>query len=128
MGSSPVFYGTALANSAVLSATAETSYTAPTRTVVIVPAVATAAKIEEIHFVGTGVTVAGVVQTYLYDGTTYRADYAQVVNIVTPSTTIAPYFQAIEIDNLFLPVGWSLVAASFAANQLINVIAFGGFS
>ena len=83
-------------------------------------------KIEEVDFVGTGTTLAGVVQLYLYDGTTYHAHFSQLVTAITPSTTVIPFFQAVTFTNLEIPAGWSLVATSFVASQLINVIAFGG--
>ena len=82
-------------------------------------------KIEEIDFVGAGTTVAGVCQLFLYDGTTYHAWFSQLVTVVTPSTTLAPFFQAQYFTNLEIPYGWSLVATSWVANQLLNVVAFG---
>lgn len=83
-------------------------------------------KIEQVDFVGTGTTLAGVVQLYLYDGTTYHAFAPQVVTVVTPSTTQAPFFASQFFSNLFIPNGWKLVATSFVASQLINCIAYGG--
>ena len=83
-------------------------------------------KVDEVDFIGAGTTVAGVCQLYLYDGTTYHAYFSQLVTVVTPSTTVAPFFQAQPFTNLEIPPGWSLVATSFVASQLLNVVAFGG--
>lgn len=84
-------------------------------------------KVDEVDLFGTGTTVAGMVQLYLYDGTTYHAFYTNAVTVVTPSTTTAPYAQSIPFDVLEIPPGWSLVATSFVASQLLNVIALGGY-
>lgn len=126
MSTNPQFASTLLVGSNVLSAAAETSYTAPTHTVTIVTAGANGSKVEQVDFAGTGTTLAGVVQLYLFDGSTYHAQASQLVTAVTPSSTQAPFFASQFFSNLFLPNGWSLVAASFAASQLINVIAYGG--
>lgn len=126
MATSPQFAATPNIGSNVLGATADTSYTAPTHTVTIITAGASGTKIEEIDLAGTGTTVAGVVQFYLFDGTTYHAWFSVQVTAVTPSTTQAPFFQQFTFANLELKTGWSLVATSFVASQLINVIGFGG--
>ena len=93
---------------------------------VTLTAVSNGIRIEEIDFVGTGTTVAGVVQTYLYDGSVYHPHYSQLVTVVTPSTTVAPAYYAVQYDNLELLPGWSLLATSFVASQLMSVTAFGG--
>lgn len=126
MATQPQFAATPLLGSNPLSATADTSYTAPSHTVTLVTAGANGSKIEQVDFVGIGTTVAGVVQLYLYDGTTYHAFASQLVTVVTPSTTQAPFFASQFFSNLILPFGWSLVATSFVASQLINCIAYGG--
>lgn len=126
MATTPQFAATLLVGSNVLSATADTSYTAPAHSVTLVTAGSNGSKIEEIDMYGTGVTVAGVVQFYLYDGTTYHAFASQVVTVVTPSTTTAPFSATLTFSNLVIPSGWSLVATSFVASQLINCIAFAG--
>ena len=128
MSVTPTYFGTPLAGSALVPATAETSYTNPTHVATVVTAGTNGSRIEEVHFVGTGITLTGIVQLFLFDGTNYRIDYPQTISAVTPSQSVptAPFFQAVEFDNLLLPTGWSLVAASFVPNQLINVLAFGG--
>ncbi len=126
MATSPQFAATPNVGSSILSATADTSYTAPTHTVTIITAGASGTKVEEVDFIGTGTTVAGVVQLYLYDGATYHAFYAQLITVVTPSTTQAPFFQQVTFANLELKTGWTLVATSFVASQLMNVMGFAG--
>ncbi len=126
MAANPDFASTPLVGSATLSATADSSYTAPTHAVSVVSAGASGSKIEEVRFVGTGTTVAGVVVLYLYDGTNYHVYDSVVVTVVTPSTTQGPFEQVNAYPNLELPNGWSLYATSFVASQLINVVATGG--
>jgi diphthamide biosynthesis methyltransferase len=126
MATSPQYAATPNVGANPVSATADTSYTAPTHAVTIITAGANGTKVEEIDFVGIGTTVAGVIQLYLYDGTTYHAFYSQVVTVVTPSTTQAPFFAQAYFTNLELKTGWTLVATSFVASQLINVIGFAG--
>lgn len=90
-------------------------------------AVSNGIRIEEVHFVATGTTLAGQVQTYLYDGTHYHPHWNQLIpSGITPGTTQVPYLNAVQFDNLELPSGWSYVAASFTASQPIFVNAYGG--
>jgi hypothetical protein len=93
MATSPQFAATPNIGSNPLSATADSSYTAPTHTVTIVTAGANGTKIEEIDFIGIGTTVAGVVGLYLYDGSTYHFFDSIAVTAVTPSTTQIPFRQ-----------------------------------
>jgi hypothetical protein len=126
MATSPQFAATPNIGSNVLSATQDSSYTAPTHTVTIVTAGSNGTKIEEVDFVGTGTTVAGAVALYLYDGSVYHYFDTVLISAVTPSTILAPFRQANLYPNLELKSGWSLVATSFAPSQFINVLAFGG--
>jgi hypothetical protein len=125
MATQPQFAATINNGSNVLSATADSSYTAPTHTVTLITAGANGSSIYEVDFYGTGTTVAGVVQLYLYDGSTYHAFASQLVTVVTPSTTQPPFSASQTFSNLSIKTGWSLVATSFVASQLINVQAFG---
>jgi hypothetical protein len=86
-------------------------------------------KIEEVDLSGTGTTVQGNVQFYTFDGTTYHARDSIAVTAVAPANSgpqVLPFYMAIPYSNLFIPNGWSLVATSFVASQLINVTALGG--
>jgi hypothetical protein len=126
MATSPQFAATVNVGSNVVSTTADSSYTAPTHAVTIVTAGANGTKIEEIDAIGTGTTVAGILEFYLFDGTTYHAFDSILVPAIAPSSTQAPFRQANTYTNLELKSGWSLVATSFVASQNINVIGFGG--
>lgn len=126
MGTEPQFAATILVGAAVLSATADSSYTAPVNSVTVVTAGASGSRIEEVNFCATGVTVNGVTQLFLYDGTVYHPYWPQLISAISPSNTVAPFFATVQFDNLELPVGWSLKASSFVASQKISVVAFGG--
>ena len=125
MASSPAFAATPNISSNVLSATADSSYTAPTHSVTVFTAGSSGSVINVVDFVGAGTTVAGVVQLYLYDGSTYHAWISQLVTAVTPSTTQVPFYASQTFNSRFIKSAWSLVATSFVASQLVNVIAFG---
>jgi hypothetical protein len=81
--------------------------------------------IQEIVVIGTGVTVAGVTNTFLFDGTAYHFHDSFIATVVTPSTTIAAFRLYRDYQNLWLPPGWTLVATSWVASQLANVVASG---
>jgi hypothetical protein len=83
-------------------------------------------KVEEVDATGTGVTLAGIINLYLYDGTVYHIAGSIQVTGVTPSTSTKPFSSQTFYTNLWLPPGWSLVAASFVASQLINLVAYAG--
>lgn len=90
-------------------------------------AVSNGIRVEEVRFVATGTSVAGMAQLYLYDTNgNYHPDWTQIIYNVIPSTTQVPFFAAVQFDNMELPPGWSLVASSFVASQLITVTAMGG--
>jgi len=81
--------------------------------------------VPEVRWLGTGTTVAGVSPIFLFDGTTYDYFDSVLVTVVTPSTTVLPYFARNTYSNLWIPPGWKLVAASTVASQLINCVALG---
>ena len=124
----PVFTLTPRIGGANVSATQDSSYTAPTHTVTVLTGGTNGTRIDEIDCVGLGTTVAGVIQLYLYDvsNTTYHPIDTFLVTVVTPSTTVAPFLQKLYFQSLILPTNWNLVATSFAASQLIQVLAYGG--
>lgn len=130
MATSSQFAATPNIGSAVLSATANAASTAGTPTASSTATIATAGasgtKIEELVFIGTGVTVAGLVQVFLFDSSAYHFYDALVIPVVTPSTTQAPFRQVNGYSNLELKSGWTLVCCSTVASQLINVVASGG--
>ena len=82
-------------------------------------------KVDEIDWVGTGTTVAGKITIFLYDGTTYHLVDELVVTAGSGSTTVLNGETFTKFVNLWIPWGWSLVAASTVASQLVNVTAYG---
>jgi hypothetical protein len=77
--------------------------------------------VQEVVAVGTGVTLAGMVNLFTFDGTTYHAFDTMAITAVTPSTSVAPFRLVRDYVNLWLPPGWTLVATSFVASQLIDM-------
>ncbi len=126
MATSPQFAATPNIGSNVVSSSANASYTAPTNTVTIVVAGSNGTKIEEVVFIGTGTTVAGVIGLFLYDGSTYHFYDSVVINAITPTTAVPPFRQVNSYGNLELKSGWTLVAATFVGSQLVNIVATGG--
>jgi hypothetical protein len=81
--------------------------------------------VQEVDVIGTGTTVAGVCNTFLYDGSAYHFHDSFLVTVVTPSTTVAPFRLSRPYTGLWIPPGWSYVATSWVASQLANVVASG---
>lgn len=126
MATAPAYAATPNNTSNQLSATADTSYTAPANTVVIFTAGASGSVLQEIDLVGTGTTVAGVVNIFKKVSSSYFMLDSFVVTVVTPSTTVAPFRASHTYPNVILKSGDSIVATSWAANQLIAATGFGG--
>lgn len=128
MATTPQFAGTVVVGSNVVSATADTSYTAPTHSVNIIAAGgATGTKVDEIRIVATGTSVLGVLNIFLFDGTTYHIVDSIAIPAVVASTTAVGLVISKQYANLLVPsASWSLVAATTVASQLLNVTAFGG--
>ena len=117
--------------SATLS-TADTSLTAPTTVGTIVTAGASGTRIDYIEIQGVATTVAGLINLFVYDGTTYVL-WQQVPVIAVTSSTTAPAFVANLSSNgnsnampLTLPTGYSLRAAASVAQTGVRVTAYGG--
>lgn len=130
MATASQFAGTVLVGSAVVSSSADTSYTAPSHSTTIVTAGTSGSKIDEIRYQGTGTTVPGTITVFLYDGSAYHLVDCINVPAVTASTTSAPWQLIKAYPNLLVPyisgTAWTLVASSTVASQLVNVSAFGG--
>lgn len=129
MASSPAFAATAVVGAGTVPATADTSLTAPTNVTTVVTGASTGTKIEELAFVGLGTTVAGIVNVFLYDGSTYHLYDEILVSAVTASTTVPAWRTTRQYSNLFLAsTSWSLrVTNTVAGNvSLVKVLAFGG--
>jgi hypothetical protein len=112
--------------------TADTSLTAPTTVGTIVTAGASGTRIDYIDIQGVATTVAGLINLFVYDGTTYFL-WTQVPVIAITSSTTVPAFTAVLSSNnnsnimpLTLPTGYSLRATTSVAQTGIRVNAYGG--
>ena len=112
--------------------TADTSLTAPTTVGTIVSAGASGTRIDYIDIQGVATTSAGLINLFVYDGTTYML-WQQVPVIAVTSSTTAPAFVANLSSNgnsnvmpLTLPTGYSLRAAASVAQTGVRVTAYGG--
>jgi hypothetical protein len=117
--------------SAVLT-TADTSLTAPTTVGTILSAGASGTRIDYIDIQGVATTVAGIVNLFVFDGTSYIL-WNQVPVIAITSSTTSPAFSATLSSNtnanimpLNLPTGYSLRATTTTAQTGIRVTAYGG--
>jgi hypothetical protein len=106
--------------------------TAPTTVGTIVTAGASGTRIDYIDIQGVATTVAGLINLFVYDGTTYFL-WTQVPVIASTSSTTAPAFVANLSSNnnsnimpLTLPTGYSLRATTSVAQTGIRVNAYGG--
>jgi hypothetical protein len=95
-------------------------------------AAASGSRIDYIEIQGVATTVAGLVNLFIFDGTTYFL-WQQAPIIAITSSTTAPAFVANLSSNgnanvmpLCLPTGYSLRATTSVAQTGIRVIAYGG--
>lgn len=128
MASAPVFAATPNVGSGLVPATADTSLTAPTNTTTVFTAGASGAKVEEIVCQGVGTTVAGVVNVFRHDGSTYHLIDQFLITAVTSSTTAVAYRSSHTYDNLILKATETVrVTVTIAGDQsLLKVTVFGG--
>ena len=100
-------------------ATLDASLTAPTNVATVFTAGASGSKIEQIALMQIANTTAGgLVNIFLYDGTTYHLfDQFQFGTLTLPTTTTTPR-QDKYYANLVLKTGWSVRATvNVAAGQ-----------
>lgn len=126
MATTPAFAATPNNGSAQIASTADTSYTSPAQAVTLFTAGSSGSQVTEIRMVGTGTTVAGVINVFRKNGSNFFMLDSFVVPVVTPSTTIAVYQAVHTFQNLILKNGDSIVASSWASNQLVCGSAYGG--
>jgi hypothetical protein len=131
MASTAQYAATPKVGSALLTS-ADTSLTAPTTVGTVFTAAASGSRIDYIEIQGVATTVAGLVNLFIFDGTTYFL-WQQVPIIAITSSTTAPAFVANLSSNgnanvmpLCLPTGYSLRATTSVAQTGIRVIAYGG--
>ena len=131
MAIQPQYAATAKVGSALLT-TADTSLTAPATVGTVFTAGSSGSRIDYIVIQGVATTVAGLVNLFIYDGTTYFL-WQQVPIIAITSSTTAPAFSALLSSNsnanvmpLSIPTGYSLRATTSVAQTGIRVTAYGG--
>jgi len=123
--STPVF-------GAALLTTADTSLTAPTTVGTVLTAGASGTRIDFIEVMGVATTVSGIVNLFIYDGTTYHLWQQIPVLPVTVSTTATSFTSTISTNNtpnnlpMIIPTGYSLRATTTIAQTGVKVIAYGG--
>jgi hypothetical protein len=117
---------------AALLTTADTSLTAPSTVGTVLTTGANGSRIDYIEVMGVATTVAGLVNLFIYDGTTYNLWQQIPIQAVTTGTT-TPSFVANLSSNgnanimpLNLPTGYSLRATTTTAQTGVKVIAYGG--
>lgn len=127
MATAPAYAATPVIWAGLIPGTADTSFTAPTNITTLGSAGTNGTKIAQIDVEPVGTTVSGLVNVFLYDGTTYHLWESVIITAATVSTSVPPVKQSYVYDNLVLPSGWSLrVSGTIAGNvSLVHVTATG---
>jgi hypothetical protein len=88
---------------------------------------ASGTKVVQVDVIPAGTVVAGLVNLFAHDGSTYHLHESVVIAAYTSSTTAAPPKQTLYYDNFVMPNGWSLrITTTVAGNaSLVEVNAFG---
>jgi len=112
--------------------TADTSLTAPTTVGTVVTAGSSGTRIDYIEIQGVANTVSGLLNLFVFDGTTYHLWQQVPILPVTVSTTVPAYTAMLSSNGnanfmpLVLPSGHSLRATTSVAQTGIKVIGLGG--
>jgi diphthamide biosynthesis methyltransferase len=115
-----------------LLTTADTSLTAPTTVGTVFTAGSSGSRIDYIEVMGVATTVAGLINLFIYDGTTYSLWQQIPVLAVTTSTTTPSFVAGLASNSnanimpLTIPTGSSLRATTTVAQTGVKVIAYGG--
>ena len=128
MAAAPAYASTPVLWTGLVPGTADASFTAPSTVTILGTAGASGTKITEVNLVPVGTVVAGLVNLFTYDGTTYHLWDSYLIAAGTVNTTTQPVRQVFVYDNLVLPGNsWSLrITNTVAGNvSLINVNAVG---
>lgn len=125
MATAPAFAATPNNLPVKVSATADTSYTAPSTTVVCFTAGASGSKVEEIIINGNGTTVLGVINIFIKRSGSFYLFDSFLITVVTPSTTVANARWSRTYPNLVLKNGDTLEATSTVTSQLASVTTLG---
>lgn len=131
MASTAQYAATPKIGSALLT-TQDTSLTAPTTVGTVITAGSSGTRIDYIDLQGVATTVAGIINLFVFDGTTYSLWQQFPVIAITSSTTAVAWNATLSsnvnsnVMPLILPTGWSLRATTTVAQTGIRVTAFGG--
>jgi hypothetical protein len=130
MAASPVYFVTPRLLAGLVPSTQDTSFTAPTHVTSLGSGGASGTKISEIDVTPVATVVAGIVNVFAYDGTTYHLvpGGSVLIAAATVSATLPPAATVLTFDNLVLPSSsWSLAVSNTEASNvsLIEVVAFG---
>jgi hypothetical protein len=128
MAAAPAYAATPRLLAGLVPGTQDTSFTAPTHVTSLGSGGASGTKITQVDIEPVGTTVAGLVNIFAYDGTTYHLVESVTIAAATPSTTLAPVKQTYTYDNLVLPSSsWSLAISNTVASNafLVEVVAYG---
>jgi hypothetical protein len=131
MSTTAQYASTPKVGSALLT-TADTSLTAPTTVGTVLSAGASGTRIDYIEIQGVATTVAGLINLFIYDGSTYILWQQIPVLAVTSSTTAPAWFSVLSSNSnanimpLTIPTGYSLRATTSVAQTGVRVIAYGG--
>lgn len=128
MAATPSFAATVAVGAGLIPGTADTSLTAPTNVTTILSGGSSGTAVHELTFQAVGTTVAGVVNVFLYDGSTYHLKDQVPISPVTSSTTAVAWRTRRQYESMFVKSGWSLrVSQTVAGNvSLVKVIADAG--
>jgi len=131
MSTSAQYASTPKVGSALLT-TDDSSLTAPTTVGTVLTAGASGTRIDYIDIQAVATTSSGIINLFIYDGTTYFL-WTQVPVVAVSSSTTAIAYQATLSSNsyanimpLTLPTGHSLRATTSVSQSGIRVTACGG--
>jgi hypothetical protein len=131
MSTSAQYASTPKVGSALLT-TADTSLTAPTTVGTVITAGASGTRIDYIEVQGVATTVNGLINLFIYDGSTYILWQQMPVLAITSSTTVPAWSSILSSNSnanimpLTIPTGYSLRATTSVAQTGVRVIAYGG--
>jgi len=105
---------------------ARTSITGTTGLTLCFTPGANGSRIDTIRINGTGATLAGNLDFWVYNGTTSNLLTQTLISAVTLSATAAGFSTMLAFTDLVIPTGYALYCSSEVASQLVNTIVSGG--
>lgn len=124
MASTPAFAATPRLGVALLSV-ANTNRDGSGTIETVLAAGSAGARLERIVIAARGTTTAGMVRLFVHNGTTAYLWREVPVGAATPSGSVQAFREELALEDMVLPNGHSLRAATHNAEGF-NVIAFGG--